>query len=338
MPHGGTDLVGQLRQDRRGPRRLDDPAEGGRLPDRPPGGELAAARGRGRRGPEAGPGADRGPAPAVGRHRPGQVGRREPGRDRPEARRAGRHRRATPTLVRAVVHNFGPSQADGVGVRLIVDGALGPDADGRPAGRRGPAGRLQPHVRRRPATTSSRSRSTTTRSSSTTAGGWPSRSASRSTSCSSTATSRASRSRPRPTTWPQALSPESTSTGAPVGDPDRGRPRGAARPPRACALRRGRPLQHRPVHRGRGRRARRLPQARRAAWSSSAATRSCADNYNRLCSTPRTARGRAPARVGRPERGRRREEGVGVRVQPAGVPAPDRRAVRRRARRRSWRA
>ena len=31
-----------------------------------------------------------------------------------------------PTLVRAVVRNFGPSQADGVGVRLIVDGTLGP--------------------------------------------------------------------------------------------------------------------------------------------------------------------------------------------------------------------
>ena len=32
----------------------------------------------------------------------------------------------SPTLVRAVVHNYGPSRADGVGVRLIVDGTLGP--------------------------------------------------------------------------------------------------------------------------------------------------------------------------------------------------------------------
>ncbi len=32
----------------------------------------------------------------------------------------------TPSLVRAVVHNYGPSKADGVGVRLIVDGILGP--------------------------------------------------------------------------------------------------------------------------------------------------------------------------------------------------------------------
>jgi hypothetical protein len=31
-----------------------------------------------------------------------------------------------PTLVRAVVHNYGPSKAEGVGVRLIVDGSLGP--------------------------------------------------------------------------------------------------------------------------------------------------------------------------------------------------------------------
>jgi len=32
----------------------------------------------------------------------------------------------SPTLVRAVVRNFGPSRADGVGVRLVVDGVLGP--------------------------------------------------------------------------------------------------------------------------------------------------------------------------------------------------------------------
>jgi hypothetical protein len=32
----------------------------------------------------------------------------------------------TPVLVRAVVRNFGPSRKDGVGVRLVVDGALGP--------------------------------------------------------------------------------------------------------------------------------------------------------------------------------------------------------------------
>jgi hypothetical protein len=31
-----------------------------------------------------------------------------------------------PALVRAVVRNFGPSRADGVGVRLVIDGSLGP--------------------------------------------------------------------------------------------------------------------------------------------------------------------------------------------------------------------
>ena len=55
------------------------------------------------------------------------------------------------------------------------------------------------------------------------------RSASTSTSCWSTATSRPSRSRPRPTTWPRRSSPAATSPGSPVGDPDRGRRRVAAR-------------------------------------------------------------------------------------------------------------
>ena len=44
LPHGGTDLDGQLRRDRPGARGLDDPPEGGRLPHRPPGRELAAGR------------------------------------------------------------------------------------------------------------------------------------------------------------------------------------------------------------------------------------------------------------------------------------------------------
>lgn len=67
-----------------------------------------------------------------------------------------------PTLVRAVVHNYGPSKAEGVGVRLIVDGILGPvqtvDL---------PVGEDQPVVFNQtfssPATISSKSRSTPTR-------------------------------------------------------------------------------------------------------------------------------------------------------------------------------
>ena len=40
---------------------------------------------------------------------------------------ADRHRRAPTAWCRAVVRNFGPSQADGVLVRLTVDGRLGPE-------------------------------------------------------------------------------------------------------------------------------------------------------------------------------------------------------------------
>ena len=53
-----------------------------------------------------------------------------------------------------------------------------------------------------------------------------------------------------------------------------------------------------------------------------------ADNYNRLLYAD--GKGLLPAR-GRAERGRRREEGVGVRLQPAGLPAPDREPIRGRA-------
>ena len=117
---------------------------------------------------------------AVGRHRPGQVRRREPRGDRPAARRADRHAsdaldpRPTPRSTTS-----GPNRSRGSRVRLMVDGRLGPEQPPSTcAVGRGPAGRLHATRSPRRATTWSRSRSTTTRSSSTTAAGWPCRSAS----------------------------------------------------------------------------------------------------------------------------------------------------------------
>ena len=109
-------------------------------------------RAAGKDGLDADPGQARGAAAAVGGHRPGQGRRREPGGHRPPARSAGRHRGHRRCWSGRVVRNFGPDRADGVRVRLTVDGRLGPEQLGRPAGRRGRAGRLQPAVRhaRRP--------------------------------------------------------------------------------------------------------------------------------------------------------------------------------------------
>ncbi len=90
-PHGGTDLVASFEAIDRVLGVSTDRPQGGRLPDRPPGGELAAARHRGR-GPEAGDGQARRPAGGLGRDRPGQGRRREPRRHRPPARR----RRSSP--------------------------------------------------------------------------------------------------------------------------------------------------------------------------------------------------------------------------------------------------
>ena len=61
-------------------------------------------------GAQAHAGPARGPTAALGRDRPGQVGRREPRGDRPEARRRRSSRSGTPALIRAVLHNFGSTR------------------------------------------------------------------------------------------------------------------------------------------------------------------------------------------------------------------------------------
>ena len=93
LPHGGTDLAASFARDRPRPRRLDDPPEGGRLPDRPPGRQLAQARGE-----TSDDGLKRalaklaGAQAPLGRDRPGQGRRREPRRHRPAAQHPDRHR------------------------------------------------------------------------------------------------------------------------------------------------------------------------------------------------------------------------------------------------------
>ena len=178
----------------------------------------------------------------------------------------GSTRRSSPSvtsaLVQAVVHNYGPTEAERVRARLVVDGQLGPEqtVDLSPSARTCPSSSPRPSPR--PATTWSRSRSTTTRSSSTTAAGWPSRSASTLNVLLVDGDFKTEPFQAETDYLAQALSPESTSAGRPSVIRPMSIPESQLSRARPDPVRRRRPLQHRPVHRGRGRRARRLPEAR----------------------------------------------------------------------------
>ena len=74
----------------------------------------------------------------------GTVGEREPARSPTFGSRRRSSPSGTTALVRAVVRNFGPTRADGVLRPADRRRPARPRADGRPAGRRGRAGRLQP--------------------------------------------------------------------------------------------------------------------------------------------------------------------------------------------------
>ncbi len=294
LPHGGTDLVASFAAIDRVLEVSTHPPQGGHLPDRPPGRELAAGTGVAEALKRAIAKLDRPPG-AVGRDRPGQGRRREPRGDRPPARLAGRHpRRPGPQGDR-----HGPQLRAEPGRSTsrpgsLVDGQLGPDQSVPEIAVGGEATfAFSPSVLRRrrpPGRGPDRRRPADARQQ---AGGWPCRSASSSTSCSSTASPRPSRSSPRPTTWPRRSTPRLEVGRAPPrrSGPRSSTSRSSARGnwPRSTRWSSATsPSSPRP------RSPRSTPTSSRgAAWSSSAATRSIAENYNQ---TPLRRRQGAPAR------------------------------------------